>query len=132
MDEGETRPFLVSSCSPYTTKLIGGTCTGTFSQIDRYSRQNDRVPNFSSRAEVKAYVGFKPFLRSFPLEIFEAIILFGDQTALARASQASLACLQLFSPRLHRSVKIQDHESLEKMFCQRAVRSPFFPLVLPR
>ena len=40
----------------------------------------------------------QPFQRSFPLELFEAIIQHADTQAIARTARASFVCYELFMP----------------------------------
>lgn len=48
--------------------------------------------------QLEARVAKRPFSRTFPLELFEAIIAHADTRAISRTAQASFACYQLFMP----------------------------------
>lgn len=86
----------------------------------RFSRPfPGNLPNFSIEKQVQRYAGFVPFASSFPLEIIEHIFRFGDQQSLSRASQASLACLQLLLPKLHSSIEVPNFLGLRRLFGQR-------------
>lgn len=57
-----------------------------------------------------------PFLKQFPIEIYNEVLKHCDPSTLARASRVSLAFLELSSPLLYRDVKLVGFEQMVELF----------------
>ena len=62
-----------------------------------------------------------PFLKEFPIEIYNEILKFCDPSTLAALARVSLAFLELSSPLLYRNVELVGTRNMAKLFCGREV-----------
>jgi len=65
-----------------------------------------------------------PFRRFFPLEILEAIVDLCNCQTKAIFAQSSLACLEIFAPRILQSVDISGQAGLKSLFASRVSPAP--------
>jgi len=119
VEEGELESSFLSSFLHSSVFLLQAELTIYIQlvQISPIDRPGTRLPNYQNEEEVWWYEGFKPFVGSFPFEIFDLISSFVGLRTLASMAGTSFENFEVFAPRLYTNIDVSERSrSLRSLF----------------